>query len=130
MERQLKVSVLKIVIENEVERNNMQGESLISILNSIKKLTVDINAKEGRYSSSNMGNELAIVFADEIKNSYFKSDKVILGLFLKRRGNNRPWEDDGTGNIIALTLKDETHEIAEVSYFAIDISMGGFVLDL
>jgi hypothetical protein len=124
LERQIKTSVLKIVIENRVERNNIHGKSLINILNSIKKLAVNINIKDGRYSSSNTGNELAIIFADEIKNSYFKPDNVILGLFLKRRGNNRPWEDDGTGNIIALTLKDETHEIAEVSYFAIDINTG------
>jgi hypothetical protein len=96
----------------------------MNILNSIKKLVVNVKTKNGRYSSSDTGNELAVIFADEIKNSYFKPDNVILGLFLKRRGNNRPWEDDGTGNIVALTLKNETHEIAEVSYFAIDINTG------
>lgn len=125
MKRQLKVSTLKIVVENKIEKNSLHGQSLLNVIDSIKKLPINVNEKHGRYSSSDTGNELAVVFSDEIKNSrYSKTNNVITGIFLKRRGNNRPWEDDGTGNIVALTLKDETHEIAEVSYFGIELTKG------
>ena len=124
MKRQVRVSVLKFVFENEVTKSNVKGESLIKIMDSIKKLPINVKIPDSRYSSSDTGNELAVIFADEIKNSNYREADILLGIFLKRRGNNRPWEDDGTGNIIALTLKDETHEIAEVSYFGIDINTG------
>jgi hypothetical protein len=124
MKRQLKVSVLKFVFENKVEKNNIRGKSLLEIIDSIRKLPINVKIHDSRYSSSDTGNELAVIFADEIKNSNYQETNILLGIFLKRRGNNRPWEDDGTGNIIALTLKDETHEIAEVGYFGIDIDAG------
>jgi len=124
LKRQLKVSVLKIVFEDDIEKRNIKGESLRKIINSIRKLPINVNLNNSRYSSSNTGNELAVIFADEIKNSSYHETDILLGIFLRRRGNNRPWEDDGSGNIIALTLKDETHEIAEVSYFGIDINSG------
>lgn len=124
MKKQLKVSVLKIVLENEMDKKNVKNNSLISLINSIKKLPIDVKMHNSRYSSSDTGNELAIIFADEIKNCDYLNTNIQLGIFLKRRGNYRPWEDDGTGNIIALTLKDESHEIAEVSYFGIDILRG------
>jgi hypothetical protein len=124
MKRQLRVSVLKIVFENESEKSNINGESLLNIIKSIKKLPINVDIHDSRYSSSNTGNEQAIIFADEIKDFNYQAENILLGFFLKRRGNNRPWEDDGTGNIIALKLQDETHEIAEVSYFGIDITTG------
>jgi hypothetical protein len=124
MKRQLKVSVLKMVFENDIERKNIRRESLLKIINSIRKLPTNVKMRDSRYSSSGTGNELAVVFADEIKNSGYHETDILLGIFLRRRGNNRPWEDDGSGNIIALELKDESHEVAEVSYFGIDINTG------
>lgn len=124
MKKQLKVSVLKIVFENDNEKRNIRGETLLKIINSIRKLPINVSIHNSRYSSSDTGNELAVIFADEIKNSGHNETDILLGVFLRRRGNNRPLEDDGSGNLIELTLKDETHEIAEVSYFGIDINTG------
>ena len=115
MKRQQKVSVLKFVFENAHERSSVHGESLLKIINSIKKLQVNIIINDSRYSSSDTGNELAIIFSDEIKNCSYPESNIILGIFLRRRGNNRPWEDDGTGNIVELTLKNETHEMLKLA---------------
>jgi hypothetical protein len=124
MERQIKVSTLKITFENELAINNLKGTSLLSIIESIKKLPIDLHNPNSRYTRSKTGNELAVIFADEIKNFKDAKNDVIVGAFLKRRGNDPLLEDDGTGHLITLTLKDETHAIAEVSYFGIHIDSG------
>jgi hypothetical protein len=124
MKRQMKVYVLKIAFENEDAKSNLKSTSQLKIINSIKKLPVDHNNRDGRYTLSGTGNELAVIFSDELKNFGSTMNDIIVGVFLKRRGNNPPLEDDGAGNLITLTLKDETHAIAEISYFGIHISSG------
>jgi len=123
--RTIKTSVLKLTVETEDFRQNLTGQSLERVIAGVRNLPVRHNANEiSRYSPSETGNELAIVFSDEIKSIQMIIGDMLLGVFLKRRGNNRPLEDDGEGSLVQLTLKDESHEIAEVSYFAIDITSG------
>jgi hypothetical protein len=125
MQRQTKVSVLKIVLENDNQKQNLKDKSLQTLLNCFRKLPIKLQEDApSRYSSSQTGNEQAIIFSDEIKTDFLAQTDITIGAFLKRRGNNRPWEDDGEGNLIELTLPDETHEIAEVSFFGIDIYSG------
>jgi hypothetical protein len=125
MRRQIKVSTLKFVLENEYMKHNLKGESIRSFFSWLKKLPINLKQKHAsRYSESETGNEHAVIFSDEIKDLSIQYRNVLIGVFLKRRGNNRPWEDDGEGHLIELTLSNEAHEIAEVSYFGIDIDSG------
>lgn len=125
MQRQIRVSALKIVLENDQQKQNLSGESLKKLFSGLRKLPVSLKDPNiSRYSNSITGNEQAVIFSDEIKTLFPNYSDVVIGVFLKRRGNNRPWEDDGEGNIIELTLSNETHEIAEVSFFGIDLLSG------
>jgi len=123
--RTIKTSVLKLTVETEDFRQNLMGPSLEKVIAGLRSLPLKHRLNEiTRYSPSETGNELAVVFSDEIKSILMTVSDMHLGVFLKRRGNNRPLEDDGEGSLVQLTLKDESHEIAEISYFAIDVASG------
>lgn len=105
--RTIKTTVLKLTVETEDFRQNLTGSSLEALITSLRKLPVRHKKDEiSRYSPSETGNELAVVFSDEVKSIQMTIGDMLLGVFLKRRGNNRPLEDDGEGSLVQLTLKD------------------------
>lgn len=125
MDKSLKMSVLKFVIEDLGGKKNLSGESVYKLIQLIRAMPLKVDDKEySRYSPSATGNECAMVFSDEIKTIQASYEDLDIGVFLKRRGNNRPLEDGEDGSLIQLTLQNESHEVAEVSYFGIHRESG------
>lgn len=125
MEKSLKMSVLKFVMVDLNGISNLNGESVRTLIQLIKAMPLKVDDKEySRYSPSFTGNECALVFSDEIKTILASYADLDIGVFLKRRGSNRPLEDGEDGSLIQLTLQNESHEVAEVCYFGIHRESG------
>jgi hypothetical protein len=125
MTKTTKISVLKFVVENNGSKNRIEGKSIENLIEVVRQLPVKLEDKKfTRYSHSETNNELAMVFSDEIKTVQTIFGDIYVGVFLKRRGSSRPLEDGEDGSLVELKLQNDSHEIAEVSYFGIHKETG------
>jgi hypothetical protein len=55
---------------------------------------------------------------------YKKNDNIVPAIFIHRRGNYKPFEEDGQGHLIELKLNNINNELAEISYILINVENG------
>lgn len=103
---------------------NISSNEIKHVIDAIKKLPVDIHKTPTRFFM-NAGVERCILFDSDssktipqIKN---KMEGCIHGLYFKRRNKNYPYENDGTTNLFEISLSDNENELAEITYFILDI---------
>lgn len=119
------VHVLRFIYQLEENvSEKIQQEELLRIIEGIRSLPIDVKSDNSRYSSPGSNNEHCLIFLDETTLGYDKNDSIIPAIFIHRRGNNRPFEEDGKGNLIDLKLDNPNNELAEIAYLVINISSG------
>jgi len=115
------VHVMRFIYElDENVSEKIESNELLRIINGIRSLPIDVKSDNSRYSSPGSNNEHCLIFLDETTLGYKKNDELIPAIFIHRRGNNRPFEEDGKGNLIDLKLDNPNNELAEIAYLLIN----------
>jgi hypothetical protein len=113
-------SIEKLVGE---EQTIIAKKELRAALESIRELALDKNVSLGRFYDDGK-DERCLIFQSDINDIPEPKNKDYLpGLFIKRRASGYPYENDDKGNLLQIKLADDKNELAEVTYFVIDMSL-------
>lgn len=125
VKKSFNMHVLRFIYQlDEDVTEKINSDELIRIFNAIRTLPIDISSDNSRYSSPGSNNEHCLIFLDETTLRYKRNDEIIPAIFIHRRGNSRPFEEDGKGNLIDLKLDNPNNELAEIAFIAINVKSG------
>jgi len=92
-------------------------------IDAISKFKVDRKKKLSRYYFNGM-DERCVMFRSDMEEIPRPTRKTYVpGLFIKRRTSNYPYENNDTGKLFQIRLSNEDNELAEVTFFIIDMSL-------
>ena len=120
------IHVLKMIYQFEDVSESIKNSELVRIIEGIRSLPIDVNSENSRYSLPGSNNEHCLIFLDETTLGYKKEERLIPAIFIHRRGNNRPFEEDGKGNLIELKLNNSNNELAEIAFIVFNVELGCF----
>lgn len=92
-------------------------------LDSISEFKVDRKEKFSRYFFDGLDERCVMFHADMEEIPKPRRTSYVPGLFIKRRTSNYPYENNDTGKLFQIRLSNENNELAEVTFFIIDISL-------
>jgi hypothetical protein len=105
------------------EQTKISKKELKSAMDSIQALVLDKNANHTRFYDDGKDERCIIFQSDRNDIPKQKNKDYLPGLFIKRRSNNYPYENDDKGNLLEIKLSNNENELAEVTYFIIDMSL-------
>jgi hypothetical protein len=119
------MTIYFFTIEKIIGTNStfLQKSELEQILKSISELELDRTKPIGRFYNDGT-DERCMIFRndrDEIPDP--NDESYFPGLFIKRRTSNYPYENDDKGGLFQISLSNNNNELAEVTFFIIDISL-------
>jgi hypothetical protein len=113
-------SIEKLV---NAEAEQIDRAQIESILTHIQSLELDRTSETTRYYDDG-GDERFILFQSDYNDIPKPTRKYFIpGLFVKRRVNNYPYENDDKGHLFRIKLSDEDNKLAEATFFIIDTSL-------
>jgi hypothetical protein len=118
------VHVLKFIYYTEDVTIHIKGDELKRIIKGIRSLPIDVKSDNSRYSNPGSNSEHCLIFLDETTIGNKTDDNLLPALFIHRRGNYKPFEEDGKGHLIELKLSNINNELAEIAYILINIDSG------
>jgi hypothetical protein len=113
-------SIEKLVGE---EQTMIAKKELREDINFIQALSLDKNVSPGRFYNNGKDDRCIIFQSDRNDIPKPKNKDYLPGLFIKRRSSGYPYENDDKGNLLEIKLTDDKNELAEVTYFVIDMSL-------
>jgi hypothetical protein len=105
------------------EQTKISKKELKSAIDSVQALALDKNANPTRFYDNGKDERCIIFQSDRDDIPKTKSKDYLPGLFIKRRSSNYPYENDDKGNLLEIKLSNNKNELAEVTYFIIDMSL-------
>ncbi len=124
--KKMNIHLIKLLYTLEDFSENLKGSELLRVLDGIRSLPIDVGSENSRYTLPGSNNEHCLIFLDETTLGYKKSNEMIPALFIHRRGNSHPFEEDGKGNLIELKLENSKNELAEIAFLLFNITNGYF----
>ncbi|MBP3367034.1 MAG: hypothetical protein J6K96_08625 [Treponema sp.] len=117
-QKSFNVYTCKMTIDNLNSNVSFSKEQLVSFLDTIKTLPVNLTLSgNSRYRK----NKSCLIFVDELKGAFKHSPDFLPAIFIRRR-DSTPLEDDGHGNLQSVVLSSEENQIAEVCYVIFSLS--------
>lgn len=98
-------------------------DELISAIDSIRSLVLDKSISLSRFYDNGKDERCIIFRSDHEYIPATKNKDYLPGLFIKRRSSNYPYENNDKGDLLKIKLADDNNELAEITYFIIDMSL-------
>lgn len=107
-----------------IQEADVTTPELQHLIDCIKKLPIELESNPTRFLNISNSEKCVIFNSDETKTvPKIKSiaKGCVYGVYFKRRDKNYPYENDGTSNLFEIKLSSEENELAEVTYFIMDV---------